>query len=137
MIKFPVLSSYDVEISQCFNAVGKWMSRTVILLRSKGNLGYFGQYRILYEGCFLMCVAACRSGETLQGHSFGLIWGSISLSCQQSGWKSTSLGMLRTLEHQCRTWMETMIPRRVWPQSLHPAVPQTRTGRGAPQNELI
>lgn len=124
MIKFPVLSSYDVEISQCFNAVRKWMSRTVILLRSKGNLGYFGQYRILYEGCFLMCVAACRSGETLQGHSFGLIWGSITLSCQQSGWKSTSLGMLRTLEHQCRTWMETISHGEFGPRAFTPRYPK-------------
>lgn len=84
-----------------------------------------------------MCVAACRSGETLQGYSFGLIWGSITLSHQQQGWKGASLGMLQTLEHQCRTWMEAMIPWQVWPQSLHPVVPQTRTGRGAPQNELI
>lgn len=84
-----------------------------------------------------MCVAACRSGETLQGHSFDLIWGSISLSHQQQSWKRASLGMLQTLEHQCSTWIEAVIPGWVWPQSLRPAVPQTRMGRGAPQNELI
>lgn len=137
MIKFPVLTTYDVEISQCFKTVGKWISRTIILLWSKGNWDYFGQYRILYEGCFLMYVATCRSGETLQGHNFGLICSSITLSQQQQGWKKASLGMLQTLEHQCRTWMEAMVPRQVWPQSLHPVVPQTHTGQGAPQNELI
>lgn len=138
MIKFLILSSYDVENpSQCFKTVGKWMKRTMILLWSKGNWDYFGQYRILYEGRFLMCVAACRSGETLQGHSFGLIWDSITLNHQQQSRKRASLGMLQTLEHQCSTWMEAMIPQRVWPQSLHPVVPQTQTGRGAPQNELI
>lgn len=81
-----------------FKTVGKWMSRTIILLWSKGSWNYFGQYRILYEGWFLMCVATCRSGETLQGHSFGLIWGSITLSHQQQGWKRASLGMLQTLD---------------------------------------
>lgn len=70
-----MLSSYEVEISWHFKAEGKWVSRNIILLWSKGNWFYFGQDRILYKFYISVCVAlvACKSGQTLQGNSFGLV----------------------------------------------------------------